>query len=192
MNSITEQFKPIYADFDKALTTNPNPARICQVMVKPGMYPKEADEILKQFPNLDKFNILEIGCAYGGLCKELFNRKKLQSYTVVDNVQVLRFAREYLKGLPIIFQDAANIEVLANNKYDLLISTQCLSETPDEYLLYVLNTIMPNCKNLFIVDGRYKDGMRETFKETVTRLYKDLFDGNFLMKKNRLVIGKNT
>ena len=82
------------------------------------------------YSNMDEFNIVEIGAAYGGLCRIISERHKFKSYTIVDIEPSLNLAKKYLS-----YFDLKNVnfitpeQVLSQDfKPDLLISNYAFSE----------------------------------------------------------------
>jgi len=107
-----------------------------------------ADAIIQLFGAFR--SVLEIGCGYGGMAREMLEVKKV-SYTVVDNEAMLDQARRFL-GNTVKYVDAREIEKLKNKKFDLFISHHCLSETPRKYRDYILVNIIKNCKKISVMD----------------------------------------
>jgi len=118
-----------------------------------GQFKYQRDEIVDMIDD-DHASILELGCGHGDLCKTIIgSTKQLISYTLVDNKHILRFAKHNINNDSVFYVDATKIESLKPCKYDILVSSYCLSETPKEYQDYILSQILQNCNKIFIVDG---------------------------------------
>lgn len=119
-------------------------------------YKERAKAIIKILGIQD--SILEIGCGYGGLAKEILREKQV-AYTVVDNRIMLNQAKRLL-GNTVIYVDAKEIRKLKDLEFDLFISHYCLSEIPLEYREYVLENIIKNCQKISVID--MNDGIDPT------------------------------
>jgi putative sugar O-methyltransferase len=106
-------------------------------------YIKVACDLKKQFGDLSKMHIIEIGGGYGGQCKILADLTGFASYTIIDIPDALALTGKYLSLLEI-----QNVHYIENKKleevksYDLLISNYAFSEIDrveqELYLKYVI------------------------------------------------------
>ncbi len=133
--------------------------------------------LINQFKTINGMRILEVGCGFGGLCRQVYNNHKPTVYICVDNVEMLKFAKKTLVDLPITFYDASVFEFWKPAKFhwemiDLFISNYCISETPREYQNRVLEEIVPVAKNIFMLDGDKKSD----YEQRLTKALKDNFN----------------
>lgn len=114
--------------------------------------------LLRVFPTLGGFRILEIGGGFGGLSRILMRAvPSINYYYHYDHTDMLRFATKVLADTPRMrFYSIEQKEELAKQEFDLLISNYCLSETPVEYQQWVYNHLFPKCSRAFIIDGDQK------------------------------------
>lgn len=104
--------------------------------------------------------ILEIGPGTAYLCKHIMNSYPGVDYTILDvkkNIDELkqRYIPEEQAKL-INFVDSSNYREVFEEKYDLLVSTFCLPETPKYYWKDILDNIRVD--NCFIIDdGKWCD-----------------------------------
>jgi hypothetical protein len=119
--------------------------------------------LLRAFPNLDGFKILEVGGGFGGLSRILMKAvPAINSYTHYDHDDMLRFAKNFLGDMPRVhFYSIDQKEELAKQYFDLLISNYCLSETPIEYQQWVYGHLFASCTRAFIIDGDQKQPIFE-------------------------------
>lgn len=114
---------------------------------------KKIEEITSLLKS-NSYSILEIGPADGGVCFNLLetNSDKISSYTLVDDKSMLKICKSRLSDHnQVNYIEIENIESLKDNKYDLLVSSYCLEETPREYQELVFNTFFPNVNEIFIL-----------------------------------------
>ena len=148
MNTETKLWATMYEKLGKVDTSNPlNNAIIARTM-SPGKYAERVKSIVPFLKNGD--SVLEIGCGYGGLAKEILG-KVYVSYTVVDNKEMLNQARNTLGNMA-EYVNAGSVNTLRNKKFTMFISHYCLSETPQEYREYILKYIIKNCKSISVRD----------------------------------------
>lgn len=92
-------------------------------------YIKVACDLKKQFGDLSKMHIVEIGGGYGGQCKILADLTGFASYTVIDIPEGLALTKKYLS-----LHGIQNVHYIENKRleevksYDLLISNYAFSE----------------------------------------------------------------
>lgn len=133
----------------------------------------------------EPIDILEIGAGYGNFCKLLHESKlfNISSYTILDNKGMLACSKRYLdfNKISAQFISAENYFDAINKKYDLVISIQCLSETPKEYRETILTKLVDQKVDLFLIDG-------DKNNPEVFAFYKNLIDTNY---ENNIVTSKN-
>ena len=107
-------------------------------------YIKVACDLKKQFGDLSKMHIVEIGGGYGGQCKILADLTGFASYTMIDIPDGLALTKKYLSlhGIQNInYIEHTNVAEVGS--YDLIISNYAFSEidrTEQQlYLDYVIN-----------------------------------------------------
>jgi len=108
-------------------------------------YIKVAGDLRKEFGDLSKLNIVEIGAGYGGQCKILSDLFGFASYTIIDLPQCNELTKKYLSR-----QGVDNVEYISydkvpsNKKYDLVISnygfSQCDRAEQQKYLEKIIDT----------------------------------------------------
>lgn len=114
-------------------------------------YIKVLTDLYNFYGSLDNFNIIEVGCAYGGQCKIIHDTYELQKYTVIDLSDILLLTKKYLKyfNIPNIVFTPAN-QVITNICGDLSISNYAFSELNKvEQNLYIQH-IFKNVKRGYI------------------------------------------
>jgi hypothetical protein len=97
-------------------------------------------------------NILEVGGGYGELCSRIKTITPVK-YTLLDTPSMMRISQKFLDGKGVTFVSCEAAEMIFKNNYDLFIAINCLSEMTEEYRNWILDNILPNCSNYFIVDG---------------------------------------
>lgn len=109
-------------------------------------YIKVAGDLRKEFGDLSKMHIVEIGAGYGGQCKVINDLFGFASYTIIDLPSCNALTKKYLDKLGIKnveFQD--HDKLTKNKKYDLLISnygfSQCDRGEQQKYLEKVIDMV---------------------------------------------------
>jgi len=148
MRTMTEQWKGIYSRLGDVDVENPLDNVMIKQTMRPWEYKKRAAEIAKGLKAED--SILEIGCGYGGLAREILKKVPV-SYTVVDNKAMLVQTKKFL-GDKVEYIVADKIESLQDREFELFIAHACLSEFPFVYRRYILKDIMKNCKTVSVID----------------------------------------
>ena len=115
--------------------------------------------------------ILEIGPGTGWLAKQILSNYDNVEYTVLDIERyiptVQRNLISYRRNVSYI--KSSEYEKIFNNKYDLLIATNCLSETPKYYYTDILNNL--SVQSCFIIDYGGPD------EPEFDRIINEWFDG---------------
>ena len=111
-------------------------------------------------PNDRKLRVLEIGPGWGKFAKSLIEQQDLQieKYTILDAAGSISHAKTTLSnfGDKIDFFVAEDYLELIDTHFDLIISIQCLSETPQEYSSFILENFKYD--NIFVIDEGNKPG----------------------------------
>ncbi len=109
-------------------------------------YAKVHNDIRNLFGDLTDFNIIEIGCGYGGLALQMMNGESLRSFGIADLEVVEQLAKKYILR---INSETKNVLRIArqhkHEEIDLVISNYAFSELTqeiqDEYLeKYILKS----------------------------------------------------
>lgn len=148
MRTISKLWKKLYSGLGQVDPKHPLGDAVIKKTMNPQKYVRRAKMIVGMLNARD--SILEIGCGYGGLAKEVLKRISV-SYTVVDNEIMLIQTKKFL-GNSVEYVEAGEIETLQDRKFTLFASFHCLSETPPEYRKYVLENIIKNCQRVSIMD----------------------------------------
>jgi len=129
-------------------------------------------EFLKRFKDLKNLKILELGGGAGNFGTRLLNNPEIniKTYTFADHQRTLSFISDKtLKDLRVKTVRAHQIEKLRINKFDVVVSINCLSETTTIFREYLYKNIFPNCKNLFVIDGGKE--FKEEFKIKLNEIF---------------------
>lgn len=103
-----------------------------------------------------KIKIVEIGGGYGGLClfiKKIFKDYDVE-YTIVDLPEPGILQKKYLSAVnqsSTRVVSCFDIDTLANEKFDLVISNYCISEISEENKNQYFEKIIVNCDKKFFV-----------------------------------------
>ena len=115
------------------------------------------DEYLRLFDeNYSGFSgkVLEIGAGTGYVAQHVIRNYKVSEYTILDirrNINQLKIgylSSPVFKGIKYV--ESGEYEEALKPKYDLLITNQCLSETPPYYYKDILSKV--SADNIFIID----------------------------------------
>ena len=105
-------------------------------------------------------NIIEIGGGFGGLAMLVLSYGKLDHYIDIDHLEMFEHFEKNIKSIGIkddccVFFNAekiaGNLTLLSPS--DLLITMNCLSEVPREYLQFIIDNVFPLTNTLYVVDG---------------------------------------
>ena len=127
----------------------------------------EYKNLFKKHYGSFKGTILEIGAGTGYFAKHILENYSVKQYTILDiSRNITELQTNYLKDFKQIkYIDSEKYEQIFNQKYDLLIETHCLSETPRYYYSDILEKI--NVDNCLIIDES-TDPTDLEFNETVS------------------------
>lgn len=136
-------------------------------------------ELIKYFGQMNKFNIVEIGGGYGGLCKTISCVVKYKEYTLIDLPEVQSLSQKYLKS----FNSMKNMNVKylnsnrltdinLNRRYDLLISEFTLSEMNTKAISYYINTVLMRATNCYLVMNLWDEDAKKSFIDILKKLYR--------------------
>ncbi len=156
MNTKTKLWDGFYAQLGNIDPNAPLDNTIVRKAMTPSAYVVRAELIAENLKDGD--SVLEIGCGYGGLAREILKMVDV-SYTVVDNTEMLKQTRKTLKR-KVKYVDARKIASLRDKKFTMFVSHFCLSETPQQYREYILKYIIRNCQNISVFD--YDDSIVPT------------------------------
>lgn len=111
--------------------------------------------------------ILEIGAGYGRTCHAILSNHDVASYCIVDLVNALELAREYLGRVleadqfaKITFVAAEEVDdVLGEAEFDLCINVNSLAEMNSETIRNYLDLIDEKCGHFYVKNpvGKYLD-----------------------------------
>jgi hypothetical protein len=139
------------------------------------------------FHFVPRLKVIEVGAGIGNLSRIFRDFTDVAEYTILDIPEMSRFSRKFLDahGLKTEFVNSANYDVLADRKFDLFISNICLSEIPHIFREGMLDTILPNCERLFVIDGdkaapEFKPWLEakisKNFKDIIAREYTAMWE----------------
>lgn len=140
--------------------------------------------------------ILEIGAGYGGLCRVLTKLYDVKSYTVVDHKAMLRIftsfnKRRFAEGI-IKTYDIDDINCVrgrdSDAKYDIFISTICLSETSRTFIDYIVKHVFPLCRDFFIICANTPDNLVRELSRSIEDLGKNVSVTKYINYKDVFVI----
>tara|TARA_B100000768_G_C11174755_1_gene330311 strand:- start:70 stop:816 length:747 start_codon:yes stop_codon:yes gene_type:complete len=126
-------------------------------------YPSEKEVIQKVIDKFDtNINILDLGCATGGLYQALKEKSENISYTGVDIDQnAISFAKQKFKEAKFINSDFNDFLDQEKEKFDIIFSLSCL-------------------------DWNLNDSSIKGFNEEVTNIFKSVKEGGYLIFSIRL------
>lgn len=113
-------------------------------------YIKILSDLIKMFGTLNKMNIVEIGCGYGGQCKIIYDYFKPKSYTLIDLPEALLVAERFLR----FFRVNPNFRQMDDEseiKYDLCISNYAFSELDRQYQDFYNEKIVKHSARGFMI-----------------------------------------
>jgi SAM-dependent MidA family methyltransferase len=94
-----------------------------------------------QFPNFNG-KILEVGAGTGYLARDILNEYKNVEYSILDLENHFPVIKNTLKDFPHVNYIPSRIyEEIFDHDWDMLVSTHCLSETPDYYYSNIFQNI---------------------------------------------------
>lgn len=110
-------------------------------------------EVLEKANLNEKSNILDLGCACGGLYKILNEKFKINKYIGIDiNSQCIQYANELYKDVEFIASDISNMNNdKFNNKFDFVISFGFIDCSNSFYETFdkITNYLRPDGKLIF-------------------------------------------
>jgi len=110
--------------------------------------------------------VLEIGPGFGGLARILFSFLEVETYVVVEHPIMMKFFRYFNNDKEVYHIMPEDIEYLNNTKFDILISTLCLTEVPMEFRDKVLN-LLKNVNSCFIINVDDPPGLIEQMRSKI-------------------------
>ena len=130
------------------------------------LYLEMFNNIALQHLSNKKLRILEVGPGWGKFAEILLENPNLEieKYTIMDAAGSITKPKMHLSKFSdkVDFYLAEDYEQLRCRHFDVLISIQCLSETPHEYSSFILENF--NYSNIFIIDeGNKKARFGEYF-----------------------------
>lgn len=143
---------------------------------------------IRQFGDLKNIkNIVEIGGGYGGLCLILSNFIKFDSYTLVDLPEASNLANRYLSNFKKVYSKVNcvpcnDLEQIKDNKFDLCIAINSLSECDIDTQINYFNKFVSNSKYSYIVRNPDTQERLEHHKKT-----KEILPDTFLIDDSNRV-----
>jgi hypothetical protein len=163
MNFFRHDWEDRYNEFGVSEKTD---ADLLGTVINPKEYENQVDVFnsVIDFKNIK--TVLEIGPGYGELCKRLLSRfTGIQSYVLVDHPVMLNMAKQNIGDNDIVkYEPVFEIESI-NDKYDLFISSHCLSETTKEFQNYVLENIFKMCNSVVVIECLGENGIGDDFEK---------------------------
>lgn len=124
--------------------------------------PENINVFKDQFPNFSG-KILEIGAGTGYLARDILNEYKDVEYSILDLENHFPVIKNTLKGYPHVKYIPSRIyEKIFDHDWDMLVSTHCLSETPDYYYSNIFQNI--KVKECFIIEGNIERVLKPHFR----------------------------
>jgi len=122
-------------------------------------------KLFKKYFGTFSGKILEIGPGTGFLAKHVLQNNKNIEYTILDIEQNINYVKSKLKEYKnVSYITSKDYKEVFLKEYDLLIETQCLSETPAYYYKDILNNI--STQACFVIDES-TDPTDPYFNETI-------------------------
>lgn len=124
--------------------------------------------LMKYHKNLDGCSILEVGAGYGNFCRIFHKVITPSKYTILDIDGMLRCSKAFLKhhNVPCEFIPVHHYKQL-NARFDLVVSTICLAETPSEYKKDLIRKVFVNCNRCLVTnhqdDKETEKGLEEIY-----------------------------
>jgi len=116
----------------------------------------------------DISTIVDIGCGYGELLKDL-NLPESTTYLGLDIVDsVITYNRLHYKKENMSYDSVDNVEDLSKYKGDLLILKDVIQHWNNKEILYAKDHILPNFKYAIIVNNIHVPGLRQVNSEIKT------------------------
>lgn len=118
-------------------------------------YIYQACLLLREFPDMTGWTVLELGGGFGGFCHTLRQAQAWVRWSLVDAPEMLALARSFL-GDTAQYSTIDDLSVLPDRpewKFDLFVSNYCLTETTPDYVQYLTERVFPRCRRFFIIDG---------------------------------------
>lgn len=97
-------------------------------------------------------NILEIGAGDGSFAEWVMDANYGCVYYFLDIPAGINLLRSKF-GDEAFYIPSSRYKALFNSKFNLIISNNCLSETPSYYRDFIIEQVLPSCPNLFVIDG---------------------------------------
>lgn len=119
-------------------------------------YVKVLGDLQKEFGDLSKFHIIEIGGGFGGQCKIVHDIGGFSKYDIIDIPEVVPLIKKYVSCFPI-----ANVTALGYNmlqkfaKCDLVISNYAFSEINRAGQLWYMEMIINQAPRGYIIYNHF-------------------------------------
>lgn len=151
-------------------------------------------KIERWFPGKKKIKILEIGGGYGGLCLYM-NRicKDMEiEYTIIDLPEPSMLQRKFLNAVGVLRARTVSmkdIDTIAAEKFDLVISNYCISEIGRKNQEEYFNKLIVNCDKKFFIWNYLTKSKKFFFFDSmdIDFINKD----DYLFEEERPKTGKN-
>jgi phospholipid N-methyltransferase len=132
-------------------------------------------EYFKRMLNFKGGTVLEVGPGTGNFALMLMRSFSIKEYTILDLKKNMGDSMRLLQenNLSGTFIESKNYKQTFNKSYDLFVSNMCLSEVPNYYREDIFNNVLPNCKNVFIIDGDVDQiTYNNWLKESIAKYFK--------------------
>ena len=115
-------------------------------------YVKIVGDLQREFGDLSKLNIAEIGGGFGGQCKIINNIGSFASYTIIDLPECTPLINKYLASFAIKNLKTINSNVLTTPiQCDLIISNFAFSELDQSEQLHYMQMVINSAKRGYII-----------------------------------------
>ena len=116
------------------------------------LYISYFDELFYDFSG----SVLEVGPGTGKFAHWLLSNKSISNYTILDIEKNIHHSKETLNEFDYVdYICSHDYDQVFEKEYDMIISIQCLSETPEYYYKSILNNV--KASSCFILDGAKDD-----------------------------------
>src|SRR3972149_1670587 len=146
---------------------------------------KQIQKIITYLKTITFDSVLEIGCGYGRLTKEIINTFKTPDYTAIDlsMVQILN-AKKYVNNYKINFINSSLGDYDSDKKYDLVFACEVFLHIPPKELRnFIVKAINYSKKHLIHIDPLFVNPINFSNKTHDFRHDYDKIYANFIAYK---------